>query len=247
MIKIWLSPILRFSQPGLSSRFSSDLRHRRLSGSSRNKVHVADREQPIVNIIYWENVLIIRLRYKLCCTAREYPMPHIIAVHGIGQQFGGSHTLFASWMPALRSGLQLAGTSLEDSQFRMAFYGDLFRPGGKAGSQSGTPSDLVDPWKEAFLELLWKEAAEINPEIQYPNETGKGRTPLFVQRALISLSHTTFFSQVAQKALIGDLRQVFSYMNDPDVREQIHSRVAACVESDTRVVIGHSLGSGCGI
>jgi len=40
-----------------------------------------------------------------------------------------------------------------------------------------------------------------------------------------------------------DLRQVRLYMTDPGIRDQVQRRVAAAVRAETRVVVGHSLGS----
>jgi hypothetical protein len=64
-------------------------------------------------------------------------MARIVAVHGIAQQFRGEHTLAAEWLPALRDGLNRAGAKLErDDDLAMVFYGDLFRPHGKALSDA---------------------------------------------------------------------------------------------------------------
>ena len=43
--------------------------------------------------------------------------------------------------------------------------------------------------------------------------------------------------------LIGDLKQVVFYLNDLDVHERVLEIVLEKITSDTRVVIGHSLGS----
>jgi pimeloyl-ACP methyl ester carboxylesterase len=43
--------------------------------------------------------------------------------------------------------------------------------------------------------------------------------------------------------LLGDLRQVSQYMNDADIRRKILGEVLQHIQSDTRIVIGHSLGS----
>jgi pimeloyl-ACP methyl ester carboxylesterase len=51
------------------------------------------------------------------------------------------------------------------------------------------------------------------------------------------------FAGVAQRGFIGNLKQVTAFLAQPDVKERVLQRVADEVTPDTRVVIGHSLGS----
>ena len=69
-----------------------------------------------------------------------------------------------------------------------------------------------------------------------------GRTPRFVQRALDALSRSRFFAGLAERAFIHDLKQVSAYFHDDDIRREAMRRVEDVVD-DTRVIIGHSLGS----
>lgn len=94
-----------------------------------------------------------------------------------------------------------------------------------------------------MLKLWSEEAARVDENVQSPTARGKARTPNFVQRGLSALSHSKYFGPIAQRALIGDLKQVSSYMNDHNKRLQIQDRLVATVTAATRVVIGHSLGS----
>lgn len=142
-------------------------------------------------------------------------MARIVAVHGIGQQFEGAATLTAAWFPALLSGLQLAGGHLQNDQdFAIGFYGDLFRQPGKAREPAYTAEDLKDPW-ECDLVTAWAEmASETDTNLQRVSDQGKARTPRLVQRALNILMQSRFFGGVSERALIGDLKQVRSYMTD---------------------------------
>ena len=54
-------------------------------------------------------------------------MAPIVAVHGAFNELWGPHELHARWLPALRDGLWLADTHIQDSDLRICFYGDLFR------------------------------------------------------------------------------------------------------------------------
>jgi hypothetical protein len=181
--------------------------------------------------------------------SREAPcevsdMALIVAVHGIGQQFEGAPTLKLAWFPALLSGLHLAGGHLQDHEdFRIAFYGDLFRQSGKAVEPAYTAEDIADPL-ECDLLVAWAEkAAETDSNLQSLSDQGKARTPRLVQRALDILTQSKFFVGISERALIGDLKQVRLYMADQTKRQQIQDRLIACISDDTRIVIGHSLGS----
>jgi hypothetical protein len=170
----------------------------------------------------------------------------IVAVHGVGQQLKGTNILHSAWLPALRDGLSLAGLSeFPGRGLKCAFYGDVFRPRGvKSGSSPlllagdlSTESDLP------LLLALWEEAARIQPEIDGPRDPVKARTPVLAQRALYALSRSRCFAGLSERAVIGDLKQVSGYMNDESIRRSVCERVVDSISGDTRVLIGHSLGS----
>lgn len=173
-------------------------------------------------------------------------MAQIVAVHGIGQQLKGRHSLQKDWLPALRDGLSLVGASLSnDSDLKCAFYGDLFRkPGTKSvGEPLYDASDIAEEWEKEMLLAWWYEASKTDNAVVSPDAHTKMRTPQWAQRALNALSYSKFWAGVAERALIFDLKQVYSYLHNRDIRNQACNRVAECIEPDTRVLIAHSLGS----
>lgn len=101
----------------------------------------------------------------------EHHMARVIGVHGVGHQFSGPNTLRKEWLPALKDGLALANRGLaSDDDFACAFYGELFRPAGKAaGDPPFDASDVAEDWERALLELWWREAARIDPEVRGPD------------------------------------------------------------------------------
>jgi hypothetical protein len=176
-------------------------------------------------------------------------MAKIVAVHGIGQQFSGDAIIHREWWPALISGLHLAGSDLKDErELACPFYGHFFRkPGTLAASDSYRAQD-VGPTEAELLNLLWEAAAEAEPQVgpspsAYAGGEALARTPQIIQRALSAVSRSSFWVNIAQAALIADLKQVVLYMNDFDVRENVLEIVAKKITHDTRVMIGHSLGS----
>ena len=175
-------------------------------------------------------------------------MARIVGVHGINQEFDGSHTIHARWLPALKDGLERANAALvSDDDFKCAFYGDLFR--GPGQSKGAIPNyrvkDIDLEWESEFLQQLWgellkAEGVESNPQ---KAPVTKARAPRILQQALNALSRSRFLGGAAEKVIIYFLKQVRSYLYEPELRQQIRARVADCITEDTRVLVGHSLGS----
>jgi hypothetical protein len=54
-------------------------------------------------------------------------MARIVAVHGVGQQLKGPHTLKDAWVPAIRDGLALAGAAVPAVEDLVAAFIGLAR------------------------------------------------------------------------------------------------------------------------
>lgn len=171
-------------------------------------------------------------------------MAAVVGVHGIAQQYKGPHHLASTWLPSLQDGVHFAGGELTADDFAMAFYGNLFRQPRtpSAGVPGLTAADLDDGDTE-LLELCWREAARIDPAVPAPADATMARTPRAVQRALNALSQSSFFSGIGERTLVGVLKQVQLYFNNPHVRARALRSLEDAVTGDTRVLIGHSLGS----
>jgi hypothetical protein len=173
-------------------------------------------------------------------------MAQIVAVHGVGQQTKGPQLLHHEWYPALLSGLALAGAETAGIELACAFYGDLFRPPGQTMAFGDPPyraGDVASEWEAQLLAAWWQEAARTDPQVVDPEAPVMVRTPRSVQRALNALSGSRFFAGLAERALVFDLKQVRRYLQDKSIRVSARERLAAVIGSDTRVVVGHSLGS----
>ncbi|PSL28356.1 alpha/beta hydrolase family protein [Chitinophaga ginsengisoli] len=174
-------------------------------------------------------------------------MPKILAVHGIGQQFKGDAVIHDEWWPYLLSGVHKAGGELNPLDLVCPFYGDLFRRGDHLGPDPiYRPEDLNEE-EIHLLENLWEEAAKIEPGKVPSKSDFEGEylssTPQWIQRALNSLSKSKFFVRLSQNMMMGDLKQVISYMNNKDIHDAIINRVLEKLTADVKIVIGHSLGS----
>lgn len=173
-------------------------------------------------------------------------MPSVLCVHGIAQQLKGENTLRSEWLPALNDGLARAeATPIDENDVAFAFYGDLFRGSGakSIGEPQFTVSDIDSEYELAVLEAWWKRAAEIDPEVSPPDSETKARTPEWVQRALRGMVGSRFFSQPSDRLFIGNLKQVSAYFTDAEIRHKAVARVLSKLGPETRLVIGHSLGS----
>lgn len=172
-------------------------------------------------------------------------MAFIIGVHGIGQQYKGANTLRSDWLPAIRDSLALVGAILpDDKAFVCATYGDLFRPRGTMSLEAPFDASDIESYEELeLLDMLWCEAARTDPAVKGKHTKTMVRAPIWVQRALHALSNSSFFAGVAERALVFDLKQVSAYFADSTIRKACRARVEQVVTNDTRVLVGHSLGS----
>ena len=173
----------------------------------------------------------------------------VVCVHGIGQQLKGEDSLAVEWSSALCDGMRRAGCAEAElpaaGDVRCVFYGDVFRPAGRrlaVGDPWLTAADATEFDRE-MLAAWWRGAAESDPRVVDPGARTLARTPGGVQAALRALSGSAFFAALADRVMLFDLQQVRRYMTDPQVRQAALDRVAAGIWDDTRVVVGHSLGS----
>ncbi|GGY05753.1 hypothetical protein [Streptomyces hiroshimensis] len=177
-------------------------------------------------------------------------MAIFVGVHGIGQQYRGKYSLSEAWRSALKDGLSEAGHDAEAEQVkpgdvRVMFFGGLFRPRTGAMAAEDPPYSAADiqagPEKD-FLETLYGAAVKQDPS------SGPGEGAMFsgsvpVQAMLTHLLSMPLFGGIAQRAFIGNLKQVTRYLADESLKGQVLDRVHDGIGDDTRVIIGHSLGS----
>ncbi|MEV0174792.1 hypothetical protein AB0I00_27190 [Streptomyces sp. NPDC050803] len=174
-------------------------------------------------------------------------MAAVVAVHGVGKQLLGEESLLKDWRPALQDGLRRAGgPDLGADDLAMAFYGDLFRPPGRTlsvGDHRYTAADVAEGPETELLYTWWEAAAAVDERVVPPGANTLARAPRSAQAALRALSASRFFSGLALRTLVSDLKQTTRYLLEPEVREAARQRVADAIGDDTRVVVAHSLGS----
>ncbi len=198
-------------------------------------------------------------------------MAQIVLIHGIGQQASTVEEQEAAWLPSLVKGVlasghpnaaaaaaRMAAATGHDcpSLARMAFYGDLFLPTDTQGEEAP-----ASPEAEALAEvlaaaLLAHAAVSDDPRLaaeaanavrqadpDYGGVQGLGARTRGVAAVLDGNAWLTarIFGTL-QKAW-PDLLQVTRYLTEDDLRAAAQARVTALLCEDTKVIIGHSLGS----
>jgi hypothetical protein len=129
------------------------------------------------------------------------------------------------------------------------FYGDLFRPAGHLGIGDQVGEEDVEGANEneaLLLEAVWRSAAEVDQHVPSPEEYADTLVyaPRIVERALNSLAKCKYLLPIIDPLLFfGDLKQVTEYLKNDRIRREARSRLANHITPDTKIVIGHSLGS----
>ncbi|WP_433709802.1 hypothetical protein ACQP2U_25460 [Nocardia sp. CA-084685] len=195
-------------------------------------------------------------------------MATIVLVHGIAQEQYGADLLEAQWLPALAAGVRTAGFGeLADQlwrgqrpgvlEVRMAFYGNAFLdPGAQGGGGPvGTEDELTERIADAWLTTAADQAADQrdrleaqryldNSALGTAGAQGLGRKARPAANALTKLKwFAPFGFGMARKFVNRSLAQVSRYLSEETVREFAQQQVLDLIGPETRLVIGHSLGS----
>lgn len=195
-------------------------------------------------------------------------MSTIVLVHGIASEQGSADSLEAEWLPALAGGVRIADhRELADRlwrdarpgelETRMAYYGDLFRKPGAQGAGGDEPADaeMADELALAWLRAAAERgsphdrvvAVQALAQIEaHPDARAQGGRAL-LRPAIKGLTRLRWFAPLgiaaAGRFVMQALGQVTTYLSDDAVRAEATGRVAKLIGPETRLVIGHSLGS----
>jgi hypothetical protein len=192
-------------------------------------------------------------------------MAQVVLVHGIGQERESADSLEAKWLPSLAGGIRTAGHgALADAlrrdplTVRMAYYGDLFRTPDQQGTdeteltaeQWAVAEPLAREWLNRLAERGTRAADRelAGQERDLLDQFGEVQGVRAASRpALRALARTRPFARLgvgfAERFLVRALRQVSRYLTDDSLREKALARVLDLIDVDTRVLVGHSLGS----
>lgn len=198
-------------------------------------------------------------------------MTQIVLIHGIGQQGSTVEEQEAAWLPSLVKGTlasrhpdaadvaqRLAASTGQNRPplARMAFYGDLFLPTDTQGEDAPASPDAEALAEALAAALLAHAAVSDDPRLAAeaanalrqsdPDRDGVQGLGARARGVVAVLDGNAWLTArifgVLQRAR-RDLLQVTRYLTEDDLRAAAQARVAALLDEDTRLVIGHSLGS----
>lgn len=145
-------------------------------------------------------------------------MARILGIHGIAQQFKGGPELTHPWWLAARGGLEAAGSweaadNLAETDMRVFLFGDPFCPSGAmpVGGAPLTAADINPGPERELLPTLYRKALKREPLLG-PTEDSLGVGRVAVQVMLDRLLRSQIFAGIAQRALIGYLKQVTAFL-----------------------------------
>lgn len=192
-------------------------------------------------------------------------MAQIVLVHGIAQEQRSAAELESEWLPSLAGGLENSGhTPLADRlrsngfTIKMSFYGNQFLTPDQQGlmptaltvDEAATADEFArDLLNNAAESTDHADAGEARRELaalaRDPGDA-QGKIQATAVRAASRLDRVPWFSRgvlAAAASVNRTLAQVTRYLGDPAIRDYAIAQVHKHLDSDTRVVIGHSLGS----
>ena len=195
-------------------------------------------------------------------------MATIVLVHGIGQRLKGSGTLLEEWRQPLADGVEIAGfgeiadqiraarSEGDPLSMRVAFYGNLFRPKGRQIMGPGEEDESGEPFSEQLAREWLERATRSTRESDRRTadielavlEGGPGQMGLRagVRSTVNALAGLKAFATPGFRAaeLVNSaLGEVRRYLHEDELRETVLKGVLQLIGPETRVVIGHSLGS----
>jgi hypothetical protein len=164
---------------------------------------------------------------------------NVVGVHGISQQQSGRHQLTPVWEQGVRDGIERAvGRGGPAITLDIGYYADLYldqddRKGGRP-----EPTEL-DAGESAFFNEIEEQVVDVDPPEQAVK--GFGAVPRPIGRLAAWLDEK--FGVAGRLLFFGDLVQVRRYQEDDALAEAIRLRVREAIGDETKVLIGHSLGS----
>jgi hypothetical protein len=165
---------------------------------------------------------------------------NVVGIHGISQQQAGRLQLLPVWQLALADGVERAvGRDGPRLELDLAYYADVYlKQFGTKGVGGIDPADLDHDMVKFFDQI---ETEVVDEEPPKDVQKGLGGLPHPVGRLAAWLDSR--FGAAGALLFFGDLIQVRRYQRDDDLGDEIRSRVQEAIDSQTRVLVAHSLGS----
>lgn len=197
-------------------------------------------------------------------------MTEIVLVHGVAQQQKAAALLAAALIPALAGGIENARDQLPQDARQLAdtlvsriksgvvtvvpaFYGALFlEPRLETNDEKEFADSFAAAWLKAASERdlngrVGRAATHAADELRQIHAVGQAQgAGHLLGQAIQAFSKVPGLGKVligGATKLVPTLAQVTKYMLDQAVQQTIRDSVRRLITPDTRVLIGHSLGS----
>jgi hypothetical protein len=199
-------------------------------------------------------------------------MAEVVLVHGIGKEKETAKKLEQEYFPALARGVTRAeradlatriwreGEGPGDISCRVAFYGRLFLPPEGQGANDNQMTPEQEALAEEFAEAIVRRAIEYAQDERDRSEAqlalrnaersageAQGMARDILRWGMNALCQFQWFAiggmALAQQFVWGALAQVTKYLTDDEIRTKAQREVFALCGPETKVLIGHSLGS----
>lgn len=164
----------------------------------------------------------------------------ILLIHGRSQEGKEPGELKNAWLKALEEGLSLNGLKLTgDVQFRFPYYGDALKSFTEEKSmypereRSCEAEILLEIAKELLDEKTWIELSSACKSLDlFSDENFQKLLKLLERNSEVSAAFLRLFA-----------KDVAIYLSRESAREKVEGIVVEELNADTKIVIGHSLGS----
>jgi hypothetical protein len=161
-------------------------------------------------------------------------MAEVLFVHGMNEPRNTKEKVLKSWRPALNRCLEAAGhPRLSPSQIDLVYWADLFVP--EEVKPHPPTKGIAEAAERAYFALVRKAVQAIDKGVEFDDE-GKPKTVL--ARLVRKLIYQTAYYMHNATAPAPRNKKVGA-----GVYHQVQSLFREALTKDTRVVIGHSLGS----
>ncbi len=186
-------------------------------------------------------------------------MKHLVLIHGRSQQLKDSTGLKKSWVEALKKGLDDARLplALDDVKIHFPYYGDTLI--GRMNGGNDVPAVVVkgistasspeqDFSMKVYREML-KENGVCNKDIEAELAQGDAsrivteKGPLNWAWVLAGLRVLDRSNGAAAWAVSTFTHDVYVYLTDDDIRQEINDGLRKAIPDEPTVVIAHSLGT----
>lgn len=164
-------------------------------------------------------------------------MADIVGVHGIWCDQQTEPRISRSWTERVRVGLSENHHPDPDSvTVALAYYGHLFTDG--KGVEAVSDDVELDEFEQELLTAMAARAG-----VLAPGADSKFGLPGPVVGLLSGLANMPYFGTVSTAGVLWLVRQLRRYFGDSGFRAAVHAEIEFAMAEDTKVVIGHSLGS----